>query len=275
MNDDPILLASRYLDGDLPTDERALVEGDPELLAEVARMRAVRDALADVPAPSAANREASVAAALAAADRPIAPPVASLTDRRRARWLVPAAAAIVGVAALGGLAAFLGGTGGDDVDDSASIELASETFAAADTQADGDDAGGGEDGAERTMSGDIESQAPAASAGDSQAATTAAAAEGTTGAPTADQEVLPRLSTPDELLDFATEQRLEGAGPATTARAATDLSALADTCDLGELVGAAYYTVDGTDEYVIVVVDPDEALAVTPTCGVVARAPLP
>ena len=42
MNDDLIILASAYLDGDVTADERAQVESSPELLAEVDRLRTVR-----------------------------------------------------------------------------------------------------------------------------------------------------------------------------------------------------------------------------------------
>jgi hypothetical protein len=69
MNDDDTLLASAYLDGDVSADERALVETDPELLAEVARLRQVRAVLADQEPPSISRREEQLAAALDAWDR--------------------------------------------------------------------------------------------------------------------------------------------------------------------------------------------------------------
>ena len=42
MNDDQRLLANAYLDGEVSADERARAEADPEVVAEVARLRAVR-----------------------------------------------------------------------------------------------------------------------------------------------------------------------------------------------------------------------------------------
>ncbi|MGB7880955.1 MAG: hypothetical protein WBL31_19475, partial [Ilumatobacteraceae bacterium] len=69
MNDDDTLLASAYLDGDVTEDERALVETDLELLAEVARLRQVRALLADQEPPSISRREEHLAAALDAWDR--------------------------------------------------------------------------------------------------------------------------------------------------------------------------------------------------------------
>ena len=51
MNDDLTLLASSYLDGDVTADERALVETDPDALAEVERLRSVRALLGDVEPP--------------------------------------------------------------------------------------------------------------------------------------------------------------------------------------------------------------------------------
>ena len=113
MADDPqpnaAELASAYLDGEATPDERARVEGDPALLAEVERLRAVAAAVAEVPAPSADRRDAAVAAALAAFDElrvgttpPPAPPatVSSLDRRRQARRMqaltaVAAAAVLV------------------------------------------------------------------------------------------------------------------------------------------------------------------------------------
>ena len=48
MNDDLTLLASAYLDGDVTADERARVENDAEVLAEVDRLRSARALLGDV-----------------------------------------------------------------------------------------------------------------------------------------------------------------------------------------------------------------------------------
>jgi hypothetical protein len=134
MTDDPTLLASAYLDGDVTSDERALVEADPELASEVERLRQVRALLGDVEPPSISLREEHLATALRAWDRLpaaertggssdatprslIAP--ASLSDRRRAalnRRLLGAAAAIVVV--LGGGIALQNISTGDDSESS-------------------------------------------------------------------------------------------------------------------------------------------------------------
>ena len=142
MNDDLTLLASAYLDGDVTADERARVESDAALLAEVDRLRAVRSLLGDIEPPSISVRETQLAAALGVWDRlpstertgarrDITPAgidaaavagAASVTaptpidGRRRApstRWLTGAAAALVLVLA-GGVALQLGSDNDDD-----------------------------------------------------------------------------------------------------------------------------------------------------------------
>lgn len=122
MTDDQLELVNAYLDGEATLDERALVESDTELLAEVARLRAVRNALSDVEPPSASARETAIAAALAAFDElpataaaPAAPaprgdvtaptnivPFERRRRMRRIQGLSAAAAAVVIVA--GGIA---------------------------------------------------------------------------------------------------------------------------------------------------------------------------
>lgn len=143
MNDDLTLLASAYLDGDVTADERARVDGDPEALAEVDRLRSVRVLLGDVEAPSISRREAHLSSALDAWNRlpdterigarrdrtpvgidaaavagaaSVTAPTPSRKDRRRptsTRWLTSAAAALVLVLA-GGLAVQLGTSSDDD-----------------------------------------------------------------------------------------------------------------------------------------------------------------
>ena len=55
---DAVELASAYLDGEATADERARVESDAALLAEVERLRRVRDAVAEIPpAPVGRPRE--------------------------------------------------------------------------------------------------------------------------------------------------------------------------------------------------------------------------
>ncbi len=124
MNDDLNLLASAYLDGDATADERALVEAEPELLAQVEQFRLVRALLADTEPSSISVRESLLSNALDAWDRvPEAErtglrdstPI-SLADRRRAtanRRLLAAAAAIVIVLA-GGIVLQVVSSGGND-----------------------------------------------------------------------------------------------------------------------------------------------------------------
>ncbi len=151
MNDDLTQLASAYLDDDVTADERALVDADPEALAEVDRLRAVRALLGDVATPAISVRETHLAAALdvwerlpqaertgarrdqtpagidAAAVAGAASVTAPTTLNRRprpasTRWLTGAAAALVLVLA-GGLALQLG-TGEDDDSSSSSTDAA-------------------------------------------------------------------------------------------------------------------------------------------------------
>lgn len=79
MNDDRFELVNAYLDGEASADERARVEGDAELLAEVDRWRAVVAGLSDTEPPSDAARESAIAAALA--EFAAAPPAGPDTER--------------------------------------------------------------------------------------------------------------------------------------------------------------------------------------------------
>ncbi len=56
MTDDDLNLASAYLDGDVTADERARVEADAELIAEVERLRQVRIVLGDTETPAISRR---------------------------------------------------------------------------------------------------------------------------------------------------------------------------------------------------------------------------
>ncbi len=155
MNDDLTLLASAYLDGDVTADERARVEADVELLAEVDRLRSVRALLGDVEPQAISVREAHLATALdvwdrlptaersgarrdatpAGIDAAAVAGAASVTaptpinGRRRTtsvRWLSGAAAALVLVLA-GGIALQLGS--GDDSGDDAASTAGADTSA--------------------------------------------------------------------------------------------------------------------------------------------------
>ncbi len=69
MTDDLITLASAYLDGQTTAAERAQVEADTELLAEVERLRRVRAVVGDIESPAISMRERHLAGALDAWDR--------------------------------------------------------------------------------------------------------------------------------------------------------------------------------------------------------------
>lgn len=128
MNDDLPQLASAYLDGDVTADERARVENDSTVLAEVDRHRSVRALLGDVEPQAISVREAQLATALEVWDRlperertgaaSVTAPT-PLSGRRRSgrttstRWLTGAAAALVLVLA-GGVALQLSSTSSDD-----------------------------------------------------------------------------------------------------------------------------------------------------------------
>ena len=298
MNDDLILLASAYLDGDVTADERVRVESDPAATAEVERLRAVRALLGDLEAPAISIRETHLAAALDAWERlpeaertgsrrdqtpsgidaaaaagaaSVTAPTPLNTRRRPAstRWLTGAAAALVLVLA-GGVALQLGS---DDQDDTAST--------AADESAEVDDAA---DAAARA-SGDLgaDELAPAPTSAD------AAATQHDTGvddaAPPAEEGGLPQLLNTTDLADFA--------GPAFGApvapEAAPDVtSATGDLSDIASdiieadprclgvdiVVGPAVYV----DTVVVVGIDEGRALALAyepATCTEVARVRLP
>jgi hypothetical protein len=142
MNDDQLLLASAYLDDDVDDAARARAEGDPDVLAEAARLRALRTALRDVEVPDPDRRERALAAALAAfADEPVArtgaPPAPVPLPRRNRRWggVLAAAAAALLVVVAGAVVVRTGGS--SDGDDTSSEDVALEAPAA--TESDGGD----------------------------------------------------------------------------------------------------------------------------------------
>lgn len=170
MNEELTSLASMYLDGEATADERALVDGDPLLVAEVERMRQVRSVLADIEPPAISVRERHLAAALAAWDRLPAGDVTptgldsaaaagsaaisaptSLRHRRErkirsTRWMT-AAAAVVILVGVGAVArgAFIGDDTASDgsesavaVPSAAADEQAAEAVAAAEATFDSD-----------------------------------------------------------------------------------------------------------------------------------------
>jgi len=275
MNDDQRLLASAALDGAVTAEERARAESDPEVVAEVERLRAVRGALSVVEPPDADRRDVAIAAALAAFARSgtVAPPSGAVVaplpparSRRGHRWLAPlAAAAAVAVIAVGGIVA----TRSSDDEDSSSADRAAEQ--SVQTASDASDA---TDGALSALPAPADREA-AGDAADADAATEATTRP-TDAAPSAGDaasELAPTaaaapLASPDELAEFA-----ELAG--TTA--ASDAGPTA-TCSGGTFLGEASYVVDGAAVPVEVfeVETPHQAVARRiGDCRVVARAPLP
>jgi hypothetical protein len=304
MNEELILLASAYLDGDVTVDERALVETDPALLAEVERLRAVRALLADTEPPRISVRESHLAAAFDVWDRlpdaeragrgrdatptdraaaagaasVMAP--ASLRDRRRpttTRWLTGAAAALVLVLA-GGLVVQLTGAGGSDDDSSTagsadSAEPAQTSSDAAASLATEDDAAEeGADGAVPESAGDAAADEDVGLDTDVDAPP-----------PPREDEALQQLFTPQDLADFAAPAFGAPQAPdvpaATSAPVEPDLAPSAIGMELplclsaDIVVGPALYG----DTLVVVGIDEGNSLAlayVGDGCIEIARAEL-
>jgi hypothetical protein len=314
MNDDLTLLASAYLDGQVDAAERARVEGDPGLLAEVERLRAVRVLIGDVEPSPISTREQLLANALDAwdrlpatergrdatprvLDRSVHPGAAaaaatitaptSLADRRRAsmnRRLLGAAAAIVLVLG-GGIAAQIVTSGSNDDSDTVAdvADVADEGV---------DAASDAESGAASSEESSAELSTAAADAVP-EADPAADATGGTqldTGidnpAPPGERE-LERITTPDELAIFASDAvgaPVAPEVPAATSAPVDDLlsdteSAILDA-ELPLCLGADYVVGPALYGDVEVVVAVDEsrnlALAYTPvSCQEIARARLP
>jgi negative regulator of sigma E activity len=274
MNDDQRLLANAYLDGEVSADERARAEADPDVVAEVARLRAVRDALQVTGAPDPERREAAIQAALDAfelrpaatiattPELPVAPPV-SLDARRRARWLRPLAAAAVVVALIAGGVALLGGR--DEASDDAAEPLVAD-----------DDELAAEETAQLEVATDqTGTEAPAATAAPGTAPTTTVPTDLTAAATEAAGDTTVILTSPAQLARFAAAARARPASTETTeASISADGAALG--CPLGERVGTAVYERDGQAVAVEIFIAEGEAIAADPTtCEVVARAQLP
>ena len=298
MNDDLTPLASVYLDGEATPDERARVEADPALLAEVERLREVRVTLLDArwfERPGDDVREAALEAALgawdvAASDQPDSTTETAEVGRRShvrtferrhrtyGRWL-GVAAALVAVAALGVIVSQFGGGSNDDTS-SVAVEAPAGTAAAGDALLDTSDeqteqtASAGN--AERTASDDVASteSGGAELAGTAEQAPSAAPAA--TVAPeestlVADAAPLVILTSPTELGSFAAEAE-QAAGDG----ADNDVTVVCvgDELDGIEYLASATYR----DRLVVIgIVDArDRAFAIDPdTCEIVAEAPLP
>lgn len=301
MNDDLILLASAYLDGDVTAGERAQVETDSVLLAEVERLRAVRALLGDTDEPKISVRESHLATAFDVWDRlpdaertgrgrdatPIGAAAASMTaptslrDRRRpasTRWLTGAAAALVLVLA-GGLAVrFVGPAGSDDSSVADSAETA-DTAALSAADATSENAAS-EDAANATAGGDGAVPESGEDAADEDVRLDTGLDEPP---PPPEDEVLQQLFTPQDLADFAAPALGAPQAPdvpaATSAPVESELAPSAVGVDLplclsaDIVVGPALYG----DTLVVVGIDEGRNLALAyqgETCTEIARAEL-
>jgi hypothetical protein len=301
MNDDLTLLASTYLDGEATPDERARVEADPSLLAEVERLRAARATLLDArwfERPGDDVREAAIEAALTAWDsspsgltgsrvesRPASrrSHVTSFERRRSYTRLLSAAAALVAVVGLGAvIAQFGGGDGGGD-ESSVAIDAADDTQARSESGAELSEQIVPDETASAVLSGDAapddaggadpdvgaSTEAPsgdaAAEATDAPAATASAAA--TAPAPPAS------ITTLDELGRFAADARAAAEDDANRDDLSTSCAGESFE-DIDEYVAMVTYR--GRQVMIGIDNDDERAIAVDPdTCEIVAEAPLP
>lgn len=221
MNDDQRLLAHAALDGELTDEDAARAAADPEVAGEIERLRGARDALAAVDPLPGDRRAALLATALDAFDadrrsgdadsRPsrravVAPPPASLDARRRFRWLAPvAAAALVGVVAVG---VIIGSGGGSSDEAGDGADSADATMA--------DTAGGAERIDETMIATD---GVPEGTGADLTAADTMDADQPVS------SEAVPLVRNPEELAQFASVAVTTAGAPATTAAtAATEMA---------------------------------------------------
>jgi hypothetical protein len=264
MTDDQLLLANAYVDDELDADERAQAEADPEVMAEVARLRIAITALRDVEPADPARREAALAAAMRSGERPVpvAPPIP--LRPRRAWWTAAGIAAAVVAILIGGAVVLQATSGGDD-DDSSSIQLsadqpesAADARAAATTAATATTAAGA---ATTQQAADTGAASEATAAAGGAAPTTTVPAR--TVAPAAPAgEALTELTSPDDLIAFAME--------------ATPQTPPPGACTGGRYVAPATYTGVTPAVTVQVFVDGTDAVARdAASCVEVVRAPLP
>ncbi len=242
MNDDQLLHASAYLDGDVDATERARAEADPEVMLEVDRLRAVRSALRDVEAPDPGRREQALAAALAAfgdeaapAAVPPPPPAVPLARRQPRSWwggVLAAAAALVVV--VGGVVVLRGAGGGGGDDDSASIATARDELTLSEESA-SSDAGAAAPAAPRDGADNESQEAPAATESAEDTATGGPSAAGSLAAGS-----VPELSGPDELVAFAT----------SAARSSAPVVDTSSCPQPGTFVGPATYAGTPVEVYV-------------------------
>ncbi|MGI9644377.1 MAG: hypothetical protein ACR2O6_03605 [Ilumatobacteraceae bacterium] len=309
MNDDPIELASAYLDGDVTPDERAIVEASPDLLAEVEQLRLVRGLLADVEPSAISAREEHLAAALAAWDRlPDVERIAavrdstpagvdgaaaagasavtttrpsSLADRRRARnrnWTLAAAAGLVAVLAGGIVVNQLADDGNDD--QSADLSSANTEAPAAEPASEPEEIAieAAEEFDRVEADEPAQAQAEPEPANDSAEEVEADQVPQDAEAPPPEDDVI-QLNSPDDLALFAGNARGATSGaidePASGETASDEGGFDLPTCSgIESIVGVAQYV----DELVVVGLTDGGNVAVANSlddCGEVARTQLP
>lgn len=119
MNDEQFFLANAYVDGELTADERRIAETDPDVMSEVAGIRALQAEVRAVEPPSATARESAIAAAMAEfgahvpAESTAWAPIPFRPRPAYAKYL-GVAAAVVAVVGLGVVVSQAGLGGGDD-----------------------------------------------------------------------------------------------------------------------------------------------------------------
>ncbi|HEX6658343.1 MAG TPA: hypothetical protein VF065_09700 [Ilumatobacter sp.] len=295
MTDDFSLLASTYLDGDATPDERARVEADASLLAEVQRLRNARARMLDArwfERPGDAAREATIAAALDAWDALETGPVGASArsqpavgrsrvvsfERRRAytRWLT-AAAAVAAVAALGVVVAQSDGGGGDDDESSTALEAPAETELRADATTEFTEQSEPPSGTEAAQSSSDAATEEAGGEGADAgvfADTPTAAVETTPAADVAAPASAVALESPQQLAAFAAE-----AMAAIDEDTSRDIFARPCADDTFDDIDSYVATGTYRGRSVVIGIDDDvdgRAIAVDPnTCELVAEAPLP
>ena len=242
MTDDAELLASAYLDDEVTADERARVEADPVLLAEVDRLRVVRDALAATDPAPISIREDHLASALGAWDRlpeaerlgtrddtggadatTVAAASAmsgSLKGRSRRRWVLGAAAALMVVVGAGVVLQQIDPTDSNDdtaaepgADDAVSADGDDEESQAADAETVEEESAAeapaeqaapqlAADSAEELAGGDLAEEITALEA-DSEEAASLSADANDLGPPPEETDEVPVLDSQSDLIEFA------------------------------------------------------------------------
>lgn len=284
MNAERDHLASAYLDGELTDEERRIAESDPAVMAEVDRLRAVRQEISTVAAPTEAVRTASIAAAMDAFHELHAAPLDHLVpaaSRWAPRWLGVAAAALV-IGLLGTIVAVGVGRRGDD--DSAAEPAHDEADAHADAMAEmSEPAAGTDDDVERlTESADVLADVPA------EMAIAAEPADEPAEEPAAEEPAEEPAADATSAIDAGAHlDGLPMTSPEQLAVVGRHLLDLIDahqlpptpehSCPFSDVLADGVYAEQGpTDVYIAVDTEQHRVLAIArTTCEVVVDTPLP